>query len=152
MQTSEKGVALIKRFEGCSLKAYQDSVGVWTIGYGWTQQVDGKSIRAGMNIKQETAERLLKTGLVSYENDVSKLVKVKLTQAQFDALVAFSYNVGTRALSASTLLRTLNSGDYSGAADEFLRWNKAGSKVLNGLARRREAERNLFLAGSKNDF
>ena len=146
MQTSDKGIALIKQFEGCKLTAYQDSVGVWTIGYGWTKPVDGKPIRAGMTIKQETAERLLNTGLVSYENDVSRLVKVDLTQGQFDALVSFTYNLGARSLSTSTLLRKLNAGDYAGAADEFLRWNKAGGKVLNGLTRRREAERALFLS------
>ena len=146
IQTSDKGIALIKQFEGCKLTAYQDSVGVWTIGYGWTQPVDGKPIRAGMTIKQETAERLLKTGLVSYESDVFRLVKVGLTQGQFDALVSFTYNLGARSLSTSTLLRKLNAGDYAGAADEFLRWNKAGGKVLNGLARRREAERALFLS------
>ncbi|HDT5515107.1 TPA: lysozyme [Klebsiella aerogenes] len=146
MQTSEKGIALVKQFEGCKLTAYQDSVGVWTIGYGWTQPVDGKPIRAGMTIKQETAERLLKTGLVSYESDVSRLVKVSLTQGQFDALVSFTYNLGARSLSTSTLLRKLNAGDYASAADEFLRWNKAGGKVLNGLTRRREAERALFLS------
>lgn len=146
MQTSDKGIALIKQFEGCKLTAYQDSVGVWTIGYGWTQHVDGKPIRAGMTIKQETAERLLKTGLVSYESDVSRLVKVVLTQGQFDALVSFTYNLGARSLSTSTLLRKLNAGDYAGAADEFLHWNKAGGKVLNGLTRRREAERALFLS------
>lgn len=146
MQTSDKGIALIKEFEGCKLTAYQDSVGVWTIGYGWTQPVDGKPIRAGMTIKQETAERLLKTGLVSYESDVSRLVKVGLTQGQFDAMVSFTYNLGARSLSTSTLLRKLNAGDYAGAADEFLRWNKAGGKVLNGLSRRREAERALFLS------
>ncbi|MHA1021695.1 lysozyme [Enterobacter ludwigii] len=146
MQTSEKGIALIKQFEGCKLTAYQDSVGVWTIGYGWTQPVDGKPIRAGMTIKQETAERLLKTGLVGYESDVSRLVKVGLTQGRFDALVSFTYNLGARSLSTSTLLRKLNVGDYAGAADEFLRWNKAGGKVLNGLTRRREAERALFLS------
>ena len=146
MQTSDKGIAMIKQFEGCKLTAYQDSVGVWTIGYGWTKPVDGKPIRAGMTIKQETAERLLKTGLVSYESDVSRLVKVGLTQGQFDALVSFTYNLGARSLSTSTLLRKLNTGDYAGAADEFLRWNKAGGKVLNGLTRRREAERALFLS------
>ena len=146
MQTSDKGIALIKQFEGCKLTAYQDSVGVWTIGYGWTHPVDGKPIRAGMTIKQETAERLLKTGLVSYESDVSRLVKVGLTQGQFDALVSFTYNLGARSLSTSTLLRKLNAGDYAGAAEEFLRWNKAGGKVLNGLTRRREAERALFLS------
>lgn len=146
MRTSDKGIALIKEFEGCKLTAYQDSVGVWTIGYGGTQPVDGKPIRAGMTIKQETAERLLKTGLVSYESDVSRLVKVELTQGQLDALVSFTYNLGARSLSTSTLLRKLNAGDYAGAADEFLRWNKAGGKVLNGLTCRREAERALFLS------
>lgn len=146
MQTSDKGIALIKQFEGCKLTAYQDSVGVLTIGYGWTKPVDGKPIRAGMTINQETAERLLKTGLVSYESDVSRLVKVGLTQGQFDALVSFTYNLGARSLSTSTLLRKLNAGDYAGAADEFLRWNKAGGKVLAGLTRRREAERALFLS------
>ncbi|WNJ77764.1 lysozyme [Cedecea neteri] len=146
MQISDKGIALIKQFEGCCLTAYQDSVGVWTIGYGWTNPVDGKQVKAGMTITQEVAERLLKTGLVSYENDVSKLVKVKLTQGQFDALVSFTYNLGARSLSTSTLLKKLNAGDYRGAADEFPRWNKAGGKVLAGLTRRREAERSLFLS------
>ncbi|PDO81910.1 lysozyme [Kosakonia sacchari] len=148
MQISDKGIALIKQFEGLRLTAYQDSVGVWTIGYGWTQPVDGKPIRARMTIKEETAERLLRTGLVGYESDVSKLVKVKLTQGQFDALVSFAYNLGARALSTSTLLKKLNAGDYRGAADEFLRWNKAGGQVLAGLTRRREAERALFLDGA----
>ncbi|MHA8112652.1 lysozyme [Kosakonia cowanii] len=149
MRISDKGISLIKQFEGLRLTAYQDSVGVWTIGYGWTQPVDGKPIRLGMTIKEETAERLLRTGLVGYESDVSKLVKVKLTQGQFDALVSFAYNLGARALSTSTLLQKLNAGDYAGAADEFLRWNKAGGKVLPGLTRRREAERALFLSDSK---
>ncbi len=99
-----------------------------------------------MMIDEATAERLLNTGLDGYENDVSRLVKVKLTQGQIDALVSIEYNLGDRTLSSSTLLRKLNSGDYAGAADEFLRWNKAGGKVLNGLTRRREAERALFLS------
>jgi len=146
MQTSPDGIALIKQFEGCRLTAYQDSVGVWTIGYGWTRPVDGVPVRAGMTIKQEVAERLLKTGLVGYENDVTKLVRVKLTQGQFDALVSFAYNLGARSLSTSTLLQKLNASDYAGAADEFPRWNKAGGKVLNGLSRRREAEKALFLS------
>ncbi|MGT5005388.1 lysozyme [Escherichia coli] len=149
MQTSDKGIALIKQFEGCKLTAYPDpgtGGAPWTIGYGWTQPVDGKPVRPGMTIDQATADRLLKTGLVSYENDVLRLVKVKLSQSQFDALVSFTYNLGSRSLSTSTLLSKLNAGDYAGASDEFLRWNKAGGKVLNGLTRRREAERALFLS------
>ncbi|HDU5651462.1 TPA: lysozyme [Klebsiella aerogenes] len=149
MQTSDEGIALIKDFEGCRLTAYPDpgtGGAPWTIGYGWTLPVDGKPVRPGMTIDQATADRLLKTGLVSYENDVLKIVKVKLTQGQFDALVSLAYNIGSRALSTSTLLKKLNDGDIKGAADEFLRWNKAGGKVLNGLTRRREAERALFLS------
>lgn len=146
MKTSDRGISLIKQFEGCELAAYQDSVGVWTIGYGWTHAVDGKPIKRGMKIDQATADRLLKTGLVQFENDILKLVKVKLNQNQFDALVSFAYNVGTRALSTSTLLKKLNAGDYRGAGDEFPRWDKAGGKVLTGLARRRGAEKQLFLS------
>lgn len=149
MQTSHEGIALIKGFEGCRLTAYPDpgtGGAPWTIGYGWTHPIDGKPVKPGMTIDQETADRLLKTWLVSYENDVLKLVRVKLTKGQFDALVSFAYNVGSRALSTSTLLKKLNAGDIKGAADEFLRWNKAGGKVLNGLTRRREAERALFLS------
>jgi len=146
MQTSSRGVALIKSFEGCDLTAYQDSVGVWTIGFGWTHPVDGKPIKRGMKIDQPTADRLLKTGLVQFENDILKIVKVKLNQNQFDALVSLSYNIGARALSTSTLLRKLNSGDYRGAGDEFPRWDKAGGKSLAGLARRRGAEKQLFLS------
>lgn len=149
MQTSPNGIVLIKKFEGCRLTAYPDpgtGSAPWTIGYGWTHPVDGKPVRPGMTIDQVTADRLLKTGLVSYENDVLKLVRVKLTQGQFDALVSFAYNVGSRALSTSTLLKKLNVGDIKGAADEFLRWNKAGGKVMPGLTNRRKAERDVFLS------
>ncbi|CAI1182868.1 lysozyme [Serratia proteamaculans] len=146
MQVSSKGISLIKRFEGCKLNAYQDSVGVWTIGYGWTQPVDGRKIGPGMAIDQATAERLLKCGLVQYEQGVNQLVKVIITQGQFDALVSFAYNLGLRSLSTSTLLRKLNAGDKQGAADEFGKWVNAGGVRLNGLVKRREAERELFLS------
>lgn len=146
MNISKNGIELIKKFEGCRLTAYRDAVGVWTIGYGWTQPVDGRKIGEGMTISIEQAERLLRRGVVSYEHDVSKIVCVPLTQNQFDALVSLVYNIGPRALSTSTLIRKLNERNYAGAADEFLRWNRAGPNVLNGLARRREAERELFLS------
>ncbi|WP_275261665.1 lysozyme [Citrobacter freundii] len=149
MITSEKGIRLIKQFEGCRLTAYPDpgtGGAPWTIGYGWTHPVDGKPVRPGMTIDEATADRLLKTGLVGYENDVLKVVRVKLTQGQFDALVSFAYNVGSRALSTSTLLKKLNAGDIKGAADEFLRWNKSGGKVMPGLTNRRKSERALFLS------
>ncbi|MCE9938550.1 lysozyme [Serratia liquefaciens] len=146
MQISKTGIELIKRFEGLELKAYQDSVGVWTIGYGWTQPVDGKKICPGMVIDQATADRLLKCGVVQYEQGVNQLVKVKITQGQFDALVSFAYNLGLRSLSTSTLLLKLNAGDKQEAANEFGRWVNAGGKRLEGLVKRRDAERELFLS------
>ncbi|CAI2407362.1 lysozyme [Serratia liquefaciens] len=146
MQISKTGIELIKRFEGLELKAYQDSVGVWTIGYGWTQPVDGKKICPGMVIDQATADRLLKCGVVQYEQGVNQLVKVKITQGQFDALVSFAYNLGLRSLSTSTLLQKLNAGDKQRAANEFGRWVNAGGKRLEGLVKRRDAERELFLS------
>lgn len=146
MQISKSGIELIKRFEGLRLKAYQDSVGVWTIGYGWTQTVDGKKVGPGMQIDQATADRLLKCGVVQYEQGVNQLVKVKITQGQFDALVSFAYNLGLRSLSTSTLLQKLNAGDKQGAADQFGRWVNAGGKRLDGLVSRRATEREMFLS------
>mgnify|MGYP003181646662 CR=1 FL=1 len=146
MRASENGINLIKQFEGCRLTAYQDSVGVWTIGYGWTQPVDGKPVGKGMTITQQKADDLLKQGVIQYENGVNSLVKVQLNQNQFDALVDFAYNLGVNALKGSTLLRKINTGDYAGAANEFTKWNKAGGKELVGLTRRREAEKSLFLS------
>lgn len=146
MRASENGINLIKQFEGCRLAAYQDSVGVWTIGYGWTQSVDGNPVAKGMVITQQKADDLLKQGVVQYENGVNSLVKVQLNQNQFDALVDFAYNLGVNALKGSTLLKKLNTGDYAGAANEFTKWNKAGGKEVAGLTRRREAEKSLFLS------
>ncbi|WP_049188548.1 lysozyme [Serratia marcescens] len=146
MQISKSGIELIKRFEGLRLKAYQDAVGVWTIGYGWTQPVDGKKVGPGMQIDQATADRLLKCGVVQYEQGVNQLVKVRITQGQFDALVSFAYNLGLRSLSTSTLLQKLNDGDKQGAADQFGRWVNAGGKRLDGLVARRAAEREMFLS------
>lgn len=146
MQISKTGIELIKRFEGLELRAYQDSVGVWTIGYGWTQSVDGKKVGSGMVIDQATADRLLKCGVVQYEQGVNQLVKVKITQGQFDALVSFAYNLGLRSLSKSTLLRKLNADEKQGAADEFGKWVNAGGMKVKGLVMRRDAERGYFLS------
>lgn len=146
MEMSNNGLALLKSFEGCELTAYQDSVGVWTIGYGWTQPVNGKPVGKGMIISQETADSLLRSGVVQYEKGVTGLVTVAVNQNQFDALADFAYNLGVKSLEGSTLLKKLNAGDYQAAADEFPKWNKAGGKVLNGLVKRRAAERSLFLS------
>ncbi|MGR2678743.1 lysozyme [Chromobacterium haemolyticum] len=141
MKTSANGIKLIQQFEGLRLKAYQDAVGVWTIGYGHT----GPDVTPGLVITQAQADALLARDLSRFESGVTRLVQVPLNQNQFDALVCFSFNLGLGALQGSTLLRLLNAGDYAGAAAQFPRWNKAGGKVLPGLTRRRVAEQALFL-------
>jgi lysozyme len=141
MKISIQGIALIKQFEGCKLKAYQDSVGIWTIGYGHT----GADVKAGLVISQEKADALLQQDTERFVSGTNKLLGKVIPQAQFDALVSFAYNVGLMALGKSTLLRKLRAGDILGAANEFPRWNKAGGRVLAGLTRRRAAERQLFL-------
>ncbi|HCI6538319.1 TPA: lysozyme [Klebsiella variicola subsp. variicola] len=149
MQISNNGIALIKRFEGCRLTAYPDpgtGGDPWTIGYGWAGKVDGKPIKPGMKIDDATADRLLRTGVVSFDQSVSKMLKVSVTQNQYDALVSLAYNIGTRALSTSTLMKKLNAGDVKGAADAFLSWNRSGGKVMAGLTNRRKAEREVFLS------
>ena len=139
---SKNGLALTKQFEGCKLTAYQDSVGVWTIGYGHT----GTFAVQGKTITQAFADQLLLADIAKFEAGVLKLVRAVINQNQFDALVDFSFNLGLGNLGSSTLLKKLNAGDIKGAAEEFLRWDKAGGKVLAGLTRRRKAERDLFLA------
>ncbi|SEB80507.1 lysozyme [Pseudomonas saponiphila] len=140
MRTSQRGLNLIKSFEGLRLQAYQDSVGVWTIGYGTT-----RGVKTGMSISKEQAERMLLNDVQRFEPEVQRMITAPLNQNQWDALMSFTYNLGAGNLESSTLRRLLNVGDYSGAAEQFLRWNKAGGKVLSGLTRRREAERALFL-------
>lgn len=141
MKTSKKGIDLIKSFEGLVLRAYRCPSDVWTIGYGHT----GPDVYPTMQITEARAEDLLRQDLARFETGVLALVKVPLTQNQFDALVSFAYNVGLAALSTSTLLKYLNQNKRQLAASEFLRWNKSKGVVLGGLVRRRKAERDLFL-------
>lgn len=142
MNVSDEGLELIKRFEGCRLTAYQDSVGIWTIGYGHT----GPLVVEGQTITEQEADGLLRHDARIAENCVAKLVTVPLTQNEFDALCSFVFNLGCGNFRNSTLLRKLNAGDYDGAAAEFKRWDKAGGQVLAGLTRRREAEAEMFVA------
>ncbi|KMN50721.1 muraminidase [Chromobacterium violaceum] len=141
MKTNAAGISLIKQFEGVRLAAYQDMVGVWTIGYGHT----GPDVKAGMTITQRQADQLLAADLEKFETGVRKAVIVPLNANQFSALVSFSYNLGLGNLRSSTLLRLLNKGDYDGAAAQFPRWNRAGGQAVPGLTRRRKAEQALFL-------
>ena len=141
MDISQNGINLIKRFEGCRLTAYKCPANVWTIGYGHT----GSDVKQGLTITQEQAEKLLKSDLVVHCNNVSKLVKVPLNQNQFDALVSFEYNLGYGNLSRSTLLALINQKKFKEASEEFKKWKYAGVKVLAGLVKRREAEKELFI-------
>ena len=164
----QEGIELIKSFEGIpdgdpstvNLDAYLDPVGIWTIGWGHAITYQGTFLRGPQNkgiaralypggITLVQAEMLLRAELVNFARDVLRLVQVPLDDGAFAALVSFAFNCGSANLGASTLLRKLNAGDYSGAADQFLRWNKArrnGALVeLPGLTRRRRAERALFL-------
>ncbi len=141
MKTSDSGIALLKQFEGCELKAYRDSVGVLTIGYGHT----GPDVHVGSIWTQQAADNQLKTDLEHFEHGVLNYVKVPLTQNQFDALVCLTYNIGLGNFGHSTLLRNLNAGNYQLAAEQFPVWCHAGGKTLKGLVKRREAEKELFL-------
>ena len=146
MTISQEGIDFIKRKEGFEEKAYQDSVGVWTIGYGTTAAALGRPINPGDTITEEKATQLLQQHLYdSYEPTVKRYVTSEVTQGEFDAMVSWVYNLGSGNFQNSTLLRKFNEGDHEGAAKEFPRWNKAGGKVLAGLTKRRNEEKAMFL-------
>ena len=141
----EKAIAIIKKFEGYRSKAYQDSVGVWTIGYGTIKYSDGVSVKSGDVITEAQAFFYLADHI---EKEILKpmaeLVKVRITFNQYSALISFVYNLGIGNFQRSTLLKKLNIPNFNEAGDQFLVWNKAGGKVLPGLVTRRAMERELF--------
>ena len=143
MNISQEGLSLIKKFEGCKLESYKCAAGVWTIGFGSTS-----GVVKGMEISQERADMLLLEDVEVFEEAVNNLVKVDLEQNQFDALVAWTFNLGSTNLKNSTLLKVLNDKNYEGVPEQIKRWNKATvdgeRQVLEGLVRRREAESLLF--------
>lgn len=148
MHASSSAYALIKRYEGLRTTAYLCPAGVYTLGYGHT-----KGVGKGQTCTQAQAEIMLEQDVGEIEVNIVRALnagEVEVTQSQFDALVSFVFNIGFNAFLGSTLLRRLEHGDIAGAADEFLRWNKAkvaGSYVvLAGLSKRRQAERALFLS------
>ena len=139
MKISLEGLSLIKKFEGCRLEAYYCSGGVLTIGYGHTG-----GVKESDTITQEEAEKLLRADVFKFEEYVEDNVMVELDQSQFDALVAWTFNLGPGNLRESTMLKKLNDADYASVPSEMKRWNKAGGKTLDGLIRRRNAEALLF--------
>lgn len=139
MQYSKSGVQLTEGFEGCKLTAYQDQVGKWTIGYGHTQNVF-----AGQTCTQEQADVWLQEDMEWAVRVVNALVTVPLSQGEFDALVDFTFNLGSGSLQHSTLLRLVNTQQFEAAANEFEKWDHAGGVAVAGLLRRRLGEKAEF--------
>lgn len=146
---SQKGMQLISNFEGLRLNAYQDSVGVWTIGFGTTVFPHGKSVQDGDCCTIQQAEAYMLHDLARFENAVSKVVTVPLQQHQFDALVSLAYNIGIHAFQNSTLVKLLNTGDYLAASHQFDVWIKAGGQTVQGLVNRRAIEKRYFWGNNK---
>lgn len=144
---NQAGLDLIKSFEGLRLKAYQDSVKIWTIGYGHT----GPDVSPGLEISADQAEDLLRGDLSEAEAGVDDATRGLGNDNQFAACVSLAFNVGVHAFKGSTLARMIREGHADQAGDQFLKWNKAGGVVLKGLTRRREAERKLFLTPDDGD-
>ena len=145
MKISPRGLELIKDFEGFSSTSYLDVVNIPTIGYGNTFYENGTKVKLGDQISKTDALKLLE--VVANRDFADKIfpsIKVKVSQSQFDAMVSLAYNIGVGAFLKSTLLKKVNAGDFAGAGEEFLRWNKANGKVVLGLTRRREREKQLF--------
>lgn len=139
MKTSDRGIALIKSFEGMRAEAYLCPAKVWTIGYGHT----GPDVHRGLLITRATAEEMLRADLMRFEEGVEKSAGA-CTQNQFDALVSFTFNLGLGAFRSSTLLKKHKAGDFAGAAEQFGKWINAGGKPLDGLRKRRAAEADLY--------
>lgn len=146
MTVSPFGVDLICGFEGKRLAAYDDGVGVWTIGFGTTVYPNGIKVMKGDTCTEAQAKTYMAHDLKKFEATVNKAVTVQLNQNQFDALVSLAYNIGTNAFSKSTLVKKLNANDIRGAADQFDVWVNAGGKRMQGLVNRRAKEKALFLS------
>lgn len=146
MHISPSGIDLICNFEGKRLTAYDDGVGVWTIGFGTTVYPNGIKVMKGDTCTEAQAKTYMAHDLKKFEATVNKAVTVQLNQNQFDALVSLAYNIGTNAFSKSTLVKKLNANDIRGAADQFDVWVNAGGKRMQGLVNRRAREKALFLS------
>lgn len=147
MKISPRGLELIKDFEGFSSTSYLDVVNIPTIGFGNTFYADGTKVKLGDQISKTDALKLLEVVVNrDFADKIFPSIKVKVTQNHFDAMVSLAYNIGAGAFLKSTLLKKVNAGDFAGAGEEFLRWNKANGKEVLGLTRRREREKQLFLS------
>jgi lysozyme len=146
MQASQKAINLIKQFEGCRYHPYRDSVGLWTVGYGHLIG-DGKSLPSGDNriFTQEEIDSFLVNDLTRTESGINMLLKVPVTQNQYDALCSFCYNLGVGTFQKSTLLKDINAKMWDAAANDLLKFHFAGGVSQPGLVKRRQAEHDLFI-------
>jgi lysozyme len=157
MQMSQEGIdALLKKFEGCKLKAYRCPAGICTIGYGHTSAAGAPEVKDGMTITQKEADDILRRDLVKFETAVFGMVHQPLTQHQFDVLVDFAYNAGVGALQKSTLLKKVNAAQFDDVPAELMKWTKGkipgkGMQVLPGLVKRRQAEGAWWVSGESHD-
>lgn len=161
MITSEKGIQLIKHFEGCHFKPYLCPALLWTVGYGHVLYPEQNRLplaqRKSYNLKiehfrnweQSEVDALLKQDLQRFERGVLRYITVPLKQNEFDALVSFSFNLGLGTLQRSSIRSKLNRGDKEGAIETLLKYCRAGGKILRGLERRRAAEADLFFSHIK---
>lgn len=145
MEVNKAGKDLIKRFEGCKLKAYKCPAGLDTISYGLTFYPDGTRVKEGDVITQQQAEDYFNAIVDDFAKKVDALIKSNVSENNFSALVSFAYNVGMGNFQRSTLLRKVNANPKDTTIRaEFMKWTRANDKVLNGLVRRREAEAKLY--------
>jgi len=145
MKVNAEGYALLKRFEGCRLKAYLCPANVWTIGYGNTFYEDGTKVKEGDVITQQRADKLAKFIVEQFADKIRPLIKQPLNENKFSACVSLAYNIGVGGFKKSSVLRKLNVNPNDPTiADSFRMWNKGGGVVLKGLVNRREAEIQLY--------
>jgi lysozyme len=145
MEINKAGKDLIKKFEGCKLKAYKCPANVWTIGFGNTFYEDGSKVKEGDVITQERANELFDIIISDFVRMSDALVKSDVTENNFSAIVSFAFNVGTGNLKKSTLLKKVNIDPKDPTIKaEFMKWTRANNVVLKGLVRRREAEAKLY--------
>lgn len=138
------GLALVKQWDGLKTKAYRDVAGIWTVGYGHTSAAGAPAVTPNMAITEAEAEKILRADLAKFEDQVSRLVKVPLSDNQF-AVLDFDFNTGR--LGKSTLLKRLNAGDYDAVPAGPMKWVNAGGKRVKGLVNRRSAEAGLWAKG-----
>jgi lysozyme len=145
LKINQAGIDLIKKWEGLRRSAYQDAVGIWTIGYGHTSKAGPPEVKPGMVIEEQTADEILRRDISKFEQAVFKCVTYPVNENQFSACVSLCFNIGPSNFRKSLLVRRLNEGNIEAAANAFLSWRKAGGLILSGLIARRKEERELFL-------